>query len=734
MGFREDFETFRKPQDKESSKILLPSFDSVRTALKNVKNIPEQVISPIQKRQDTNILKIEEDKSRGVNISDPTSKKTSILGGFDFLKDKSTEKQGFKLSDLIIPEVRKGFSQSFGNAEQGSASDVYTEMIPSFGKSRAADIAYAYQSGVDATGYPKGINLTDSEKKQFDGWKQKHWALLALDATDILGVGIAIKAGAGFLGRTGLRNAVSTAAKQSNVKAIHEELLKQLPDLKGTQELEDVTDIIIAGKEQNPDKLAKVVQRRIANTERTPQAPFATEAQRVTYENGIPIIRETTPDTLIARRTATMDALKGRAENLRLSNADVLSEEIRSGALPFKTTPDATISVFRVAPRGRRIKAGEEVSLVEDFTKSISEGAKPQKIDVPLADLVRLPDGTFTFAPERLIKEAPVLKFPTNIPKQVVKDAVQKEADVIATKLAKEKAEQVAKRETSQKAERELMRPIEEAKIKIKQLESKPVAIRVQTQGRISKEKQTRIKEISNIKTQTTKKVVEIDKTLRKSKQEASLEHVKKMQKATTKLQKQKEKIRYQNQLAKLTEKAKLEKFGIKTSERKLVSEVSEKSKSSIATIKKESSESLKTANKELKNSRSEISAIVKKTTETVKQVSSEAPEKVVTVSKKTSKSKESLKPVGEGAIKESKLYESTQERVRQIRTDLGETINSKEYEFYRQASNKDQLAKASAHIDANGVEDTIKALEVAFRTGGDAVPGILNNSSRHLK
>lgn len=730
MGFREDFEKFRKPQEEQkASTVLLPSFDDVRTALKEVKIKPGPTISSIQEQEERNLLKIQEERDKKVLLSAPTGKETPLLPSFDFLKDKSTEKQGFKLSDFIIPEVRQGFSQSFGKAEQGTASDIYTEMIPSFGKKRAYEIADGYQKGVDSLGYPVGIQLTDSEKQQFDGWKQKHWAMLTLDATDFLGVGIAIKSGAGFLSRTGLRNAVSAATKQDNIKAIHAEILKQLPDLKGTKELEDVTEIVIAGREQNPDKLAQIVQKRVADTTRTPQASFATPAQKVVYENGLPILRTTTPDTLLERHKEALEALKGNREALRLSNADVLSEEIRAGVLSTKTTADDSVEVFRISPRGRRIRGGEEVSLSEDFARSVSEGVKPQKIEVPIADLIRLPDGTFTFAPERLIKESPELKFPTNIPKPIVEAAKKKEADVIAEKLAKEKAEQKAKREATAKAERELMRPVEEAKATLKKLQKKPVMVRVETQKRVAKENQLKTKELVGIKNTTIKKISEIDKKLRADKQKVSLSHVKRMQKATTKLQKQKEKIRYQNELAKLSEKAKKDKVGLKISERQSLTEIRKKSQTRISDIRKEGTKNLKEAEKALRGSRGEVSAIIKKATETVEDVKV-AEKEIKAVKAPTRKvTKESLKPVGEGEVKESRLFESVQTRVREVRKELGENINSKDFEFYRVATNKDQIAKATKYIEANGVEKTIKDLEIAFRTGGDAAPNILNNS-----
>lgn len=455
-----------------------------------------------------------------------------------------------------------------------------------------------------------------------------------------------------------------TMTKRSDLRNL---VVKTYPDLKGTEEIEKMLDIVEEyPKDFSIFKARQDFQRTksfndLAETVSPTPVKASTEMQRIVYENGIPVIRKTTPDTLVARRTATLETLKGEREALRLSNADVLAQEIKAGSLPLKTTADDTIDVWRIAPRGRRIKSGEEVSVVEDFAKSLSEGAKPQKIEVAVSDLVRLPDGTFTFAPERLIKEAPVLKYPKNIPKQVVAETKAKEAKITADKLAKKKAEQTAKREAAEKAERELMEPVEKAKRELKKLEEKEV----------------------NIKADAQKQIVNI-----RQKRDTALKG------ATPK-----------------------EQINIKADAQKQIIEV-----------QRERDVAVRVAKKELREAKPQIKATIDKAIETVGKTKTATKETSgKTASKKAGK--ESLKPVGEGAVKESKLYASTQEKVREIRKNLGETINSKEYEFYRQASNKDQLAKAAAHIEENGVEETVKALESAFRTGSDAVPGVLNNS-----
>lgn len=818
MGFREDFEKFRKPKEQESGGVSLPSFEDVRTSLRDIRSQPKAETTPKEDQLTRNLAKLREDIENDVSISAPTSEKTTTLKDSDILKDLSADKQGFKLSDLVIPEIRKGFQQSFGEADKGTAGDVYTEMIPSFGKSRAYEIADAYQNGVDALGYPGGANLTDAEKTQFDGWKNKHWALMALDASDLVGVGIAIKGGAAFLSRTGLRQAVSTASKMENVKEIHEELLRRLPELKNTQELDDVTNIILASREQNPDKLAKVIQKRVDNSELTPRPEFVTEAQKVTYENGVPVLRRTTPDSLTTRRAATLEAIKGNSEALRLSNADILAEEIRAGALSTKTTSDDTISVWRTSAQGRRIKNGEEVSLVEDFAKSVSEGATPQKIEVAVSDLVRLPDGTYTFAPERLIKEAPVLKYPKNISKTVVQATKKKEADAVAKKLAKEQSDKEAKRKAIKEAEEQIEKPAKEARARREALKEKSASIKAEAQRKIDMEPVVKVKEQISIKGAVKDKVAELNKQLRLDKQTIDIKYTKALGEAKTALQKQKLKIKRTNEKAKIDAIKNKSVREIKDAEKVSLAEVGTKSKARVSKIRKARDTEADAVKKELADSKGETDAIIKKASET-KTTSKGMVDKINDISKNSLKNDkggmrdkslkffrenpdeitkgevrlreiedgvliiedgrhrlqvaselgikpnivdvtaeytgkasskigklingdvpvkrivrgkrggESLKPVGEGAVKESKLYESVQTRTREVRKDLGETINSKEYEFYRTASNKDQLAKAAAHIDTNGVEETVKALEIALRTGGDAVDGILNNS-----
>jgi hypothetical protein len=596
--------------------------------------------------------------------------------------------------------------------------------------------ARARVAGDDAGLNAEEVKAINSYEAWDTAFKFLDAGFLALDVAT-LGIAGVVRPILKKTAREGVSLFIKEAGTMTNRNDLRKLVAETYPELKGSQELEKMLDIV----EEYPTDFSMFKARQdfqktdtfnqLAKTVNPTPVDVATEAQRVIYQNGVPVIRKTVPDTLIARRTATAEAIRGNSEALRLSNADILADEIRAGSLALKTTADDSIPVWRIAPRGRRIKTGEEVSLVESFAKSVSEGGKIEKIEVPVADLIRLPDGTFTFAPERLVKNAPTLKFPKNLSKTVVDGAKAIEAKKAAKALADKEAAAKAKVKAAKEAQKKLDEPVEKAKANIKKLKEKPAVIRVQAQKKIIKEQSRTAKEVVTVKAASAKKVATIDKELRKAEQQASLDHIKRMAKAKTKLQEAKEKIRYQNQLAKLTTKAKADKAALKVSEDEAVDAAKGKGKRMIDSLKTTRTADLKKANKELKGTRGETAAIIKAATVTEKVVDTVAPSGKSTPAKKTKgkQSGDSFEPVGEGPVKESALYKSTQNTIREQRKDLGDSINSNEFEFYRQAINTDQIAKATAYVNENGVSETLKALRIALRTNTNVVEGVLNNT-----
>ena len=610
-----------------------------------------------------------------------------------------------------------------------------------------ADPKEAFKKAQDVVA-GRASHLTPEEAKavhDYEAWDTAFRALdagfLALDTLTLGTAGVArplLKRAA----RAGVSTFIKAAEKATTRSELRNLIAEAYPELRGTKELEKMIDIV---KEYPKDfslfKAREEFKRtktfnQIAETANPTKIEAATPAQQILYENGIPVLRKTTPESLLKRRQEAIEAVKGNREGLRLSNPDILHQEIQAGSVPLKTTPDSIVEAFRVAPRGRRLKVGEELSLSEKFAEAIKEGGKIEKVQVPVKDLVRQSDGTFTYAPERLIKESPIIKFPTNIPKKIVEEAKQLEKKRMAEKLAKQEAERKAREEAIKKAQAELERPAKEAQARLKALEEKKTLIKTKTQARINKEQNLVTGELGRIRTQFSKEVSKIDTQLRKAKQEESLIHIKKLDKAKTKLQKQKEKIRYQNKIARLTERAKKQKEKLKQEERKAIIEAKNKSKRVISELKKQQREDLKKISQEIKNTKPKVRAIVKtveksKETASVKTIT-KTIEKSENSTIKTSTKKGSgkaLNPVGEGNIKESKLFKSVYDNVREERKKLGDVINDKDYEFYRVATNKEQLEKAATYIEQNGVEDTIKSLIRAYRTGNEVADGILNNS-----
>mgnify|MGYP003645097657 CR=1 FL=1 len=588
------------------------------------------------------------------------------------IEDKNLGKETGIFEELGNRGVLGFFTGELLRSTPESEANLYEVLLDSgatpeeaFRKAQSRVAGETGQLTAEETAAVQSYEAWDTAFKFLDG------GFLALDVAT-LGVAGVVRPILKSSARKGIAPFIKEASTMTNRNDLRKLVAESFPDLKGSEELEKMLDVVeeypkdfsLLGARQDFQKTDSF--NELARTVNPTPVNVATEAQQIIYKDGVPTLRKSTPDSVLLRRDEALEAIKGRREDLRLSNADVLQQEIKAGSLAFKTTADDLIDIFRVAPRGRRLKNGEEVSLSEDFAKSVSEGASVTKTQVPLADLVRLSDGSFTFAPERLIKDAPVLKFPTNLSKTVVKGAEDIDAKRVAKQLSDKKAASETKAKAATEAEKKLMEPVRKAQARLQKLQEAPVKIKADAQKNIVDIKKAR--DIA-IKGKTPKQVIGI--------------------------------------------KAKADK--------------------EIIDVRITRDLAVKAANKEVKGSRGEIQAILKKATEksTADGKDLQAIRATGGPAKKTttSKSKESMKPVGEGEIKESALYESTQKGIREQRKNLGDTINTNEYEFYRTASNKDQIAKASAYIAENGVEQTITALKTAFRTGGDAANGILNNS-----
>lgn len=340
-------------------------------------------------------------------------------------------------------------------------------------------------------------NLTPDELVAVRNWEKWDTAFKALDAgflaLDVLG-GVAALARpvVKSLAREGVKEFILSTSKVTNRNDLRKMVAKKFPSLTGSQELEKMLDIV----EQYPKKFSLLNARKefqrtgsfqdLANTISPTKVTGITEAQRIVYENGIPIVKRIggTAEEAQSVRREILKGLKGEMEGSRLSNSDILQSEIKAGAIPYGSTADTMIEVASLGTK-KGLGVGAQVTpllkLAEDTAR---------KMKVKITDLIRLSDGTFAYAPSRAVGKdlTPSL---LQIRKEVRKDVAVQEGRIkrrfaerqaqIEKKLIKETEriaeEQKIARET---AEREVAERAERVAQAEKVIKEKPEKIKIQ--------------------------------------------------------------------------------------------------------------------------------------------------------------------------------------------------------------------------------------------------------------
>lgn len=306
--------------------------------------------------------------------------------------------------------------------------------------------------------YKGGKGLNQAEKDQLDNveYLRKSWALV-----EGLDLGPLLKGSGAAVDNTFLKGVIQKAMITPNATEARDILLNAIPGLK-RKDVDGLVDFIVKSKDpvKGDQFLKKVMEAADATT------PLArTEAQKIVYKDGVPILQNTptsSAEDLVKFRDEIRDVLRGAKENNRLSNPNVLADEVRAGSLPFKQASDGTVEVFSPA-NIPRLRNGERVSLTEEIAKDTLQG-NVRSFTANVDDLVRLPDGTFAYAPKKFINESaePSLKL-VALNKQKAVDTLEKTAKEVArkervTREALEKSkrladEQEVSRITKEKAE-----------------------------------------------------------------------------------------------------------------------------------------------------------------------------------------------------------------------------------------------------------------------------------------
>lgn len=281
---------------------------------------------------------------------------------------------------------------------------------------RAYQIAEAWAgSGVVPT------DLSDKERKSMRNFTIFENTFIALELADLLLVGKPVNTALKGLTRGTQRQLFADVAKAVDATEARNIILAKYPTLAGTEGLDEL--ISLARQASENDSWSKIISdtktgKELLNQKQSTARVTSTEAQRVFYENGIPIVRGgEVPATTVMRggkevpsvtadamalRTEIRNVLAGESEAMRLSNLDVLADEIKAGALPFKATPDTPVRMF-VDDAATTLRAGDRLATSKEVMKELVEGGKVRMMEVMPDDLVRLADGTFTYAPKKEI-------------------------------------------------------------------------------------------------------------------------------------------------------------------------------------------------------------------------------------------------------------------------------------------------------------------------------------------
>ena len=346
------------------------------------------------------------------------------------------------------------FTGDLLKSDHETAAQLYEVFI-----NNGMDANEAFKKSNEAVLQGKAIGLSPEQQNAYMQWDKWEKIGTVIDTVflglDILSAGGSqvVKAGLKQGTRSAMAEALKVAAEKGSRAEVRNVLIKQYPKVKGTEELEKMIDVV----ENTPDDFSWLKVRNefrnskvfkdLANTTDTTAVDKITEAQKVFYQNGIPVVKTVAgnADSAYDARQSIRSVLRGEKEAQRLTDLSVFSSEVKAGSLPSDITLADSVEVYRIGGSGRRMKVGDQVTLSKELA---GEGADSFK--VPLRDLVRLEDGTFTNVPSELIGKdlSPSIKAVRDVvtrekvAKREADDALRAEMEQIARKQAEKQAEE----------------------------------------------------------------------------------------------------------------------------------------------------------------------------------------------------------------------------------------------------------------------------------------------------
>ncbi len=381
--------------DVQESSLSMPSGTSIRAL-----NQPASRIDRVE----------EERKARGQNFRDLFRRELGGLGTFLFGETEAGFR-GVSGTDnrLNAPPGETGFVQGIRDdvRKRGAFKFLYQNITKGDDEKIAEGVIEARRQGYVgnealniATEYVKGnqSKVPENMRIALDAAERgrKAWAIVeSLDAFP------AFRAARSTMSRTVIQDTVEQAIQAPTNAEARRILAGRLRDLEGTKELDEIVRFTATVKD--PVKGKQFVETVMESQARTPVAP--TEAQRVVYENGVPVLRggaDAPVSEVIGVRDEIRTVLSGQKESSRLSNPAVFTDEVSAGTLPRNATPDAPIQVFTTSD-STTLRSGDRVALTREAIEAVASKGKAKMVEAMPDDLVRLDDGTFAYARKDVI-------------------------------------------------------------------------------------------------------------------------------------------------------------------------------------------------------------------------------------------------------------------------------------------------------------------------------------------
>jgi len=393
-------EVYRKSESNRKS--VYPSFESI-SGKARTRSAPESDMESLLIKSNLRKRPVEELMGRTAEIfgEDNRGLKSFFVGRRS--KPVGSDDGFF---DMMHQKGLMGLWETWFKTDEERTAEMYYQLAES-----GVDPEEAFVKALDVNKNGREVAaLNEREYRQirnYERWEVVNAAFESLDVVLPL-AGKAIKTGA----MRGLQPVFKSVQAAGNAAEARRLLTEAIPSIKNSPE----ADVLVGIIRNTPTEFSVWKSRQVArntklfkevaetNKKTAAKAVADTDVQRLLYDGSSPIItfgKEST-QLNVAIRDEIRDILSSvnAGNGKRLSDLDILQSEVKAGSIPFDAKTSDTFKVSSLGRGGRSLHVGERVSLTKEAAEA---GARTYQVKPD--DLVQLPDGTYTYAPKRAIKE-----------------------------------------------------------------------------------------------------------------------------------------------------------------------------------------------------------------------------------------------------------------------------------------------------------------------------------------